>query len=59
MLMVGLENKIKASLEKSFFAVEQSIIVRFHPLLPAIKKNVLPALLLSNVVYNFSYHCDS
>ena len=29
------------------------------PLLPAIKKYVLPASLLNNVVYNFSCHCNS
>ena len=56
---VGLANKIKASVEKCFFAVEQSLIFSSRPLLPAIKKNVLPASVLSNVVYNFSCHCDS
>ena len=30
-----------------------------HPLLLAIKKDLLPAQLLSNIVYNFSFHCDS
>ena len=56
---VGLENKIKASVEKCFFAVEQCVIFTSRPLLPAIKKDVLPASLLSNVIYDFSYHCDS
>ena len=56
---IGLENKIKASVEKCFFAVEQRVIFTSLPLLPAIKKNALPASLLSNVVYNFSCHCDS
>ena len=56
---VGLENKIKASVEKCFFAVEQCAIFTSCPFLPAIKKDVLPASLLSNVVYNFLCHCDS
>ena len=56
---VGLEHKIKASVEKCFFAVEQRVIFRSRPLLPAIKNDVLPVSLLSNVVYNFSCHCDS
>ena len=56
---VGLENKIKASVKKCFFAVEQRVIFTSCPLLPAIKKDVLPALLLNNVVYNFSCHCDN
>ena len=56
---VGLKNKIKASVEKCFFVVEQRVIFTSRPLLPAIKKNVLPASLLSNVIYYFSCHCDS
>ena len=56
---VGLENKIKASVEKCFFAVEQCAIFTSCPFLTAIKKDVLPASLLSNVVYNFLCHCDS
>ena len=56
---VGLENKIKASVKKCFFAVEQRVIFTSRPLLPAIKKNMLPTLLSSNVVYNFLCHCDS
>ena len=51
---VGLENKIKASVKKCFFAVQQPVIFTSRPLLPAIKKYVLPALLLNNVVDNFS-----
>ena len=57
--LVGLENKIKASVEKGFFAVKQSIIFTFRPFLPEIKEHVLPASLLSNVVYNFSFPCNS
>ena len=53
------ENKIKASAEKCFFAVEQRVIFASRPLLPAIKKDVLLLWLLSNVVYNFSCDCDS
>ena len=56
---VGLENKIKASVEKCFFAVKQCVIFTCCPFLPAIKKDVLPALLLINIVYNFSCHHDS
>ena len=46
---VGLENKIKANVEKCFFAVEQCVIFTSRPLLPPIKKDLLPASLLSNV----------
>ena len=56
---VGFENKIKVSVEKCFFAIEQRVIFTSLPLLSAIKKDVLPASLLSNIVYNFLCHCDS
>ena len=46
-------------MEKCLFAVEQRVIFTSCPLLPAIKKDVLPASLSSNVVYNFLCHCDS
>ena len=46
---VRLENKIKANVEKCFFAVEQRVIYTSRPLLSAIKKDVLPASLLCNV----------
>ena len=57
--LVRLENKIKDSVEKCFFAVKQRVIFTSCPFLSAIKKDVLPALLLSNVVYNFLCHCDN
>ena len=47
---VGFKNKIKASVEKCFFAVEQRVIFKSRPLLLAIKKDVLPTSFLSNVV---------
>ena len=53
------EKKIKNSVEKCFFAVEQRVIFTSRPLLPAIKKNVLPPSPLSYVVYNFLCHCNS
>ena len=42
---VRLENKIKPNVEKCFFAVEQRAIFTSRPLLPASKKDVLPASL--------------
>ena len=41
------------------FLVEQFVIFTSRPLLPEIKKDMLPASLFSNVVYNFLCHCDS
>ena len=53
------ESKIRVSVEKSKPVVEQRVIFTCRPLLPAIKKNVLAASLSSNIVYDFSCHCDS
>ena len=50
---VGLKNKIKASVKKCFFAEEQRAVFTSRSLLPAIKKDVLPASVLSNVVIIF------
>ena len=41
------ENKIKASGEKCFFAVEPRTVFTSRSSLPAIEKDVLPALLLN------------
>ena len=55
-IFISRKSNIKASAEKSFFAVKQRVTFTSRPLLPAIKKDVLPALLLSNVVCNFLCH---
>ena len=57
--LVRQKGKIKASVKKCFFAVKQNIIFTSCPLHPAIKKEMLPASLSSNLVYNFSCYCDS
>ena len=54
--LVRHESKIKASVEKCFFAVKQLVIFTF---LPATEKDVLPASLSSNVIYNILCHCNS
>ena len=53
------ESKIKVNVEKCLFAVKQRVIFTSLPFFPAIKKDMLPASLLSNVVYNFLCHCDN
>ena len=41
------------NVEKCLFAIEQQVNFTSSPLLPASKKDVLPASLFSKVVYNF------
>ena len=50
---------MKAVVSNCFFAVEPRIIFKTKELVPATKKDVLPAHQQSNVVYEYSYHCDS
>ena len=52
------ESKIKATVEKCFFAAKQRVVSTSRPLLPATKKDIVPTLLLSNAAYNFLCHCD-
>ena len=57
--LVRHESEIKATTKKCFFAVKECVIFTCCLLLPAIQKDKLPALLLSNVVNKFLCHCNS
>ena len=50
------EKRVKSA---SFSAVEPRVVYSTNELLPATNKDVLPALQKSNVIYQFSCHCDS
>ena len=52
--------EVGSSLQKKCFsAVEPRVVYSTKELLPATNKDVLPALQKSNVIYQFSCHCDS
>ena len=51
--------QIKTAVKRCCFAVEPCIVYNIRQLLPAAKKNVLPAFHQSNIVYQFLCHCDS
>ena len=51
--------KVKAAVSNCFFAVESRIIFKTKELVPATKKDVLPAHRQINVIYEYSCHCDS
>ena len=55
----GLEKKIRESVEKCFLAVELRVIFYILSTSSCNRKGYVPALLRSNVVYNFLCHCDS
>ena len=51
--------QIKTAVKRCYFAVEPCIVYTTRQLLPAVKKDVLPAFDQSNIVYQFLCHCDS
>ena len=53
------ERQVKSDVKQRFSAVESRVVYSTNELLSAINKNVLPALQKSNVIYQFSCHCDS
>ena len=53
------EMQIKTAIKRGYFAVEPCIVFTTRQLLPAAKKDVLPACHQSNIVYQFLCHCDS
>ena len=53
------EKQVKSTVKQCFSAVEPRVVYSTNELLPATNKDVLPALQKSNVIYQFSCHCDS
>ena len=53
------EMQIKATVKPCYFAVEPYIVYTTKQVLPAAKKDVLPAFHQSNIGYQFLCHCDS
>ena len=53
------EKQITSSVKHCYLAVEPHVVYKTNQLLPVAIKDVLPALQNSNVIYQFSCHCDS
>ena len=53
------EKQITSAVKRCFFSIEPRVIFNTRQLLPAIKKDVLPSHHHSNVIYQFSCHCNS
>ena len=53
------EKQVKSAVKQCFSAVELRVVYSTNELLSATNKDVLPALQKSNVIYQFSCHCDS
>ena len=54
-----VKKQITSAVKRCFFSVKPRVIFNTCPLLPAIKKEVLPSHHYSNVIYQFVCHCDS
>ena len=53
------KKQVKSAAKQCFFAVEPRVFYSTKELLSATNKDVMPALQKSNMIYQFSYHCDS
>ena len=53
------EKQITTAIQRCYFAVETGVVFTTRPLLPATKKDVLPAHQHNNVIYQFVCHYDS
>ena len=53
------EKQVKSAVKQCFSTVELRVVYSTNELLFATNKDVLPALQKSNVIYQFSCHCDS
>ena len=58
-VLMRYEMQIKTEVKCCYFAIEPCIVYTTRQLLPAAKKNVLPASHQSNIVYQFLCHWDS
>ena len=53
------EKQITSSVKHCYLTVEPHVVYKTNQLFPVANKDVLPALRNSNVIYQFSCHCDS
>ena len=53
------EKQVTSSVKHCYLAVEPNVVYKTNQLLPVGNKDVLPTLQNSNVIYQFSCHCDS
>ena len=55
---IRFEKQVISAVKKCFFAMEPRVIYSTNELLSPTNNDVLPALKKSNVIYQFSCHCD-
>ena len=53
------KKQITTVIRRCYFVVKTRVVFTTRSLLPATKKDVLPAHLHNNVIYQFVYYCDS
>ena len=53
------EKQVASAVQRCYFSVEPRVVFTTRKLLPTSKKDVLPASQQSNIIYEFSCHCDS
>ena len=58
-IFTRFEMQLKSVVKQCFSAVEPRVVYSTNKLLSATNKDVLPALQKSDVIYQFSFYCDS
>ena len=58
-LSTRFEKQVVSAVQRCYLSVEPRVVFTTKRLLLANKQNVLPASQQSNIVYEFSCHCDS
>ena len=53
------EKQVTSSVKHCYLTVEPHVVYKTNQLFPVANKDVLPALQNSNVIYQYSCHCDS
>ena len=56
---IKFEKQITTAIQHCYFAVETRVVFTIRPLLPATKKDVLPAHHHNNASYQFVCYCDN
>ena len=56
---IGLDKNVKMVVESCYGSVTTRVIFTSKRMLPVARKDVLPTMLKSSVIYKYSCHCDS
>ena len=56
---ISLDKNVKMAVESCYGSITTRMVFTFKRMLPVARKDVLPTMLKSSVIYEYSCHCDS